>query len=222
MSATEITPEQQAILDELYASVLEGEQERCAAAAEQSLAAGIAPLTAIEKGLTPGIREVGDRFGRMELFLPEMVLSARAMQAAVAILEPHFGAGEGIRKGTVVIGTVKGDIHDIGKNIVKALLKVNGFTVIDLGRDVPLTQFIDVAEKEGAQIVGMSGLLSTSLPLMRDTIRLMHDDQVRQKYKVLIGGGPTSQDYANKIGADGYADTAYEAVLLCNRLVGRE
>ena len=222
MSTSEITPEQQAILDELYASVLEGEQERCAAAAEKSLTAGIPPLTAIEKGLTPGIREVGDRFGRMELFLPEMVLSARAMQAAVAIMEPHFAAGDVIQKGTVVIGTVKGDIHDIGKNIVKALLKVNGYNVIDLGRDVPLTQFIDVAEKEGAQIVGMSGLLSTSLPLMRDTIRLMHDDQVRQKYKVLIGGGPTSQDYASKIGADGYADTAYEAVLLCNRLMGRE
>jgi corrinoid protein of di/trimethylamine methyltransferase len=222
MSNAELSPEQQAILGDLADAVLNGDQERCAAAAEKSLASGIPPLTAIERGLTPGIREVGDRFGRLELFLPEMVLSAKAMQAAVAILEPHFAAEDAAKKATVVIGTVKGDIHDIGKNIVKALLQVNGYKVIDLGRDVALTDFIDVAEKEGAAIVGMSGLLSTSLPLMRDTIRLMHDDEVREKYKVLIGGGPTSQEYADKIGADGYADTAYEAVLLCNRLLGHQ
>jgi corrinoid protein of di/trimethylamine methyltransferase len=222
MSDAEVSAEHQAILGELYAAVLNGDQERCAAAAENSLSAGIPPLTAIEQGLTPGIREVGDRFGRLELFLPEMVLSAKAMQAAVAILEPHFAAQDTTPKATVVIGTVKGDIHDIGKNIVKALLQVNGYRVVDLGRDVALTEFVDAAEKESAVIVGVSGLLSTSLPLMRDIIRLMHDDSVRHKHKVLIGGGPTSQEYADKIGADGYANTAYEAVLLCNRLLGRE
>lgn len=217
---SEKTEEQQAVLRELYDSVLQGDEERCRAAAERSLELGIPPLTAIAQGLTPGIREVGERFGRMELFLPEMVLSARAMQAAVGFLEPYFGAADSIKKGTVVIGTVKGDIHDIGKNITKALLEVNGYDVIDLGRDVPLTSFIDEAERVGAQIIGMSGLLSTSLPLMRDTVRLMKDDNVRQKYKVIIGGGPTSKEYADKIGADGYADTAYQAVLLCHRLLG--
>jgi corrinoid protein of di/trimethylamine methyltransferase len=210
------------ILRELHDSVVEGDDERCVAAAERSLEAGMLPLDAIEQGLTPGIREVGDRFGRMELFLPEMVLSARAMQGAIAVLEPHFAAGETTVKGKVVIGTVKGDIHDIGKNIAKVLLTVNGYEVIDLGRDVPLTDFIDISEKEEAQIIGMSGLLSTSLPLMRDTIQLMHDDEVRDKYKVIIGGGPTSQAYADRIGADGYADTAFEGVDLCDRLVGIE
>jgi trimethylamine corrinoid protein len=217
---SERTEEQEAVLHELYASVLEGDDERCGLAAEKALQVGLAPLAAIEGGLTPAIREVGDRFGRLELFLPEMVLSAKAMQAAVAVLEPHFDSGGALKKGTVLIGTVKGDIHDIGKNITKALLKVNGYDVIDLGRDVALTTFVDEAERVGAKIIGMSGLLSTSLPLMRDTIRLLHDDNVREKYKVIIGGGPTSQEYADKIGADGYADTAYQAVLLCNQLLG--
>lgn len=218
----EVSQEQQEILDELYAAVLAGEEDRCVAATERALEASIRPLTAIEGGLTPGIREVGDRFGRMEMFLPEMVLSAAAMQSAIEILEPHFAEGESATKGKVVIGTVKGDIHDIGKNIARALLSVNGYEVIDLGRDVNLTDFVDEAEKVGADIIGMSGLLSTSLPLMRDTIQLMHDDGVREKYRVIIGGGPTSQDYADQIGADGYADTAFDGVDLCDRLIGAE
>ena len=215
----EATNEQQAILDELYEAVIEGNTDRCVDAAERSLEADIPPLAAIEGGLTLGIREVGDRFGRMEMFLPEMVLSAEAMQGAVGVLEPHFASGESYDKGTVILGTVKGDIHDIGKNIVKALLTVNGYQVIDLGRDVPLTDFIDRAEDEDADIVAMSGLLTTSLPLMRDTIRLMEDDGVRDKYRVIIGGGPTSQEYADSIGADGYANTAFDGVELCDQLL---
>ncbi len=218
----EVSGKQREILRDLHESVLQGDDERCAAAAERSLGAGIPPLVSIEEGLALGIREVGDRFARMDMFLPEMVLSARAMQAAIAVLEPNFSKGDHFEKGKVVIGTVKGDIHDIGKNIAKVLLTVNGYTVIDIGRDIPLTQFIDVAEKEGADIIGMSGLLSTSLPLMRDTIQLMHDDGVREKYRVIIGGGPTSQRYADEIGADGYADTAFEGVNLCDWLLGVE
>lgn len=210
------------ILQQMYDAVIAGDEEECVAAAEASLEAGVRPITSIEGGLTPGIREVGDRFGRMEMFLPEMVLSAKAMQAAVGILEPHFAEGENESKGKVIIGTVKGDIHDIGKNIARALLTVNGYDVIDLGRDVDLTEFVDVAEKEGAAIIGMSGLLSTSLPLMRDTIQMLKDDEVREKYQVIIGGGPTSQEYADQIGADGYADTAFDGVDLCDRLLGIE
>lgn len=217
-----VSAEQREILEELFDAVLKGDEDRCAAAAEKSLEADIPPLTSIEQGLTPGIREVGDKFGRMEMFLPEMVLSANAMQKAVGVLEPHFGAGENEPKGKVIIGTVKGDIHDIGKNIARALLTVNGYDVIDLGRDVDLTDFIDVAEKEGADIIGMSGLLSTSLPLMRDTIKMMHDDEVREKYQVIIGGGPTSQDYADQIGADAYAGTAFDGVDICDRMMGVE
>jgi corrinoid protein of di/trimethylamine methyltransferase len=212
--------DQRAILDELYEAVITGDRESCVDAAERSLEAQLPPIVSIEGGLTPGIREVGDRFGRMEMFLPEMVLSAEAMQGAIGVLEPHFGAGDSYQKGTVILGTVKGDIHDIGKNIVRALLTVNGYQVIDLGRDVALTDFVDRAEDEKADIVAMSGLLTTSLPLMRDTIRLMNDDGVREKYRVIIGGGPTSQEYADGIGADGYANTAFDGVELCDRLMG--
>ena len=214
------TAEQAQLLADFREAVIAGDQDRCVDLAERSLELEIAPIVAIEEGLTPGIREVGDRFGRMEMFLPEMVLSAEAMQSAIGVLEPHFGADERVEKGKIIIGTVKGDIHDIGKNIAKALLTVNGYEVVDLGRDVALTDFVDTAEAQGADIIGMSGLLSTSLPLMRDTIRLMDDDEVRDKYKVIIGGGPTSQDYADSIGADGYADTAFEGVELCDRLLG--
>ena len=222
MADSNRTDAERALLTEMYDGVLAGDEGKCVAAAEAAIEAGIPPLVSIEEGLTPGIREVGDRFGRMEMFLPEMVLSANAMQAAVGVLEPHFAEGDATSKGKIIIGTVKGDIHDIGKNIARALLTVNGYDVIDLGRDVDLTEFVDVAEKEGADIIGMSGLLSTSLPLMRDTIRLMHDDEVRDKYQVIIGGGPTSQEYADQIGADAYAETAFDGVELCDRMMGVE
>lgn len=222
MTNSNRTDEERALFTEMFDAVIAGDEERCVVAAEAALEVGLPPLAVIEEGLTPGIREVGDRFGRMEMYLPEMVLSAGAMQAAVDVLEPHFAEDESITKGLIIIGTVKGDIHDIGKNIARALLTVNGYEVIDLGRDVALTDFVDVAEKEGADIIGMSGLLSTSLPLMRDTIHLMEDDEVRDKYQVIIGGGPTSQEYANQIGADGYAETAFDGVDLCDRLLGIE
>ncbi len=222
MADSNRTDAEKALLSEMYDGVIAGDEDKCVAAAEASIEAGIAPLVSIEEGLTPGIREVGDRFGRMEMFLPEMVLSANAMQAAVGVLEPHFAEGDNAKKGKIIIGTVKGDIHDIGKNIARALLTVNGYDVIDLGRDVDLTDFIDVAEKEGVDIIGMSGLLSTSLPLMRDTIKMMHDDEVREKYQVIIGGGPTSQEYADQIGADAYAETAFDGVDICDRMMGVE
>jgi 5-methyltetrahydrofolate--homocysteine methyltransferase len=216
----EIEVGEKRILQELFDAVLEGDSDRARAAAQRSLEAGIPPLTAINEGLTPGIREVGDRFGRLEMFLPEMVLSADAMEAAVAVLEPHFSRHDAQKKGKVLIGTVKGDIHDIGKNIVIALLKVNGYEVIDLGRDVPATDFIDKAVAAQAEIVGMSALLTTSLPIMRDVIQMMVEEGVRERFKVLIGGGPTGQEFADQIGADGYGANAYEAVRLCDRMLG--
>ncbi len=122
--------------------------------------------------------------------------------------------------GKIVIGTVAGDIHDIGKNIVIALLKVNGYEVIDLGRDVPATDFIDKAVEAKAQIIGMSALLTTSLPIMRDVLQMMAEEGVRDRFKVLIGGGPTGQEFADQIGADGYGANAYEAVRLCDHFLG--
>ncbi|MEN8241389.1 MAG: corrinoid protein [Chloroflexota bacterium] len=209
------------IFKAFYDSVLEGNSSAAVDAAKKSLEAGISPLDAIQQGMSPGIKEVGERFGRNEMFLPEMVASADAMEAAMEILEPHFEGDEGEHKGKILIGTVQGDIHDIGKNIVIALLKVNGFEVIDVGRDIASTDFIDKAIDQEVEIIGLSGLLTTSLPMMRDIIQMLIDDGVRDQYKVIIGGGPTSQDYADEIGADGYGETAYSAVELCNQLVGK-
>jgi 5-methyltetrahydrofolate--homocysteine methyltransferase len=208
------------ILKGMYKAVLEGDADQARDLATQSLELGIPPLTVINNGMTPAIREVGDRFGRGEMFLPEMVVSADAMQAALKILEPHFEGDRGIKKGKILVGTVKGDIHDIGKNIVIALLKVNGYEVIDIGRDVASTEFVDKAIELNVDVIGLSGLLTTSLPMMRDIIQMLDDDGVRERFKIIIGGGPTSQDYADSIGADGYGKTAYNAVELCNQITG--
>jgi corrinoid protein of di/trimethylamine methyltransferase len=208
------------ILQQLYDGVLQGNKAKTVDAAEQSLQANIVPLQAIEEGMTPAIKEVGDRFGRMEMFLPEMVASADAMEAGLGVLEPHFEGDEGSKKGKVLIGTVQGDIHDIGKNIVIALLKVNSFEVADIGRDIPSTEFVDKTIDLGSQIIGLSGLLTTSMPMMRDVIQMLEDDGVRDQYKVIIGGGPTSQEYADEIGADGYGESAFSAVELCSQLIG--
>ena len=212
--------EKNEILEGLQKAVIEGDAEKVVALAKESIAAGISPLESIEGGLTPGIGEVGDAFGRGEMFLPEMVASAEAMEAAMGILEPHFVGDEAKKKGLVLVGTVKGDIHDIGKNIVIALLKVNGYEVVDLGRDVPSADFVDKAIDMKADVVGISGLLTTSLPMMRDIIQMMVEDEVRDEIKVIIGGGPTSQEYADEIGADGYGDTAYNAIQLCDKILG--
>ena len=220
MNIINLSESQQALMKGLYAAVIEGDEEKCVEFAQKTYAAEIPPLYVIEHCLTPAVREVGEAFNRMELFLPEMLTSAEAMKAAVQELQPYFDKKDQETKGTIVLGTVKGDIHDIGKNIFQALLDVNGYRVIDVGRDIPPTTFIDQAESMGANIIAMSGLLSTSLSMMRDTIQILVDDGIRDKYIVIIGGGPTSQMFAEEIGADGYADTAYEGVLLCNRLLG--
>ena len=200
------------ILKQLFESVLQGNRTGTAEAAKKGLDANISPLVLIEQGMTPAIKEVGDRFGCGEMFLPEMVSSAEAMEAGLQILEPYFGKAQQQKKSRILIGTVQGDIHDIGKNIVIALLKVNGFEVIDIGRDVPSATFVDKAIDLGVEIIGLSGLLTTSLPMMRDVIQMLDQDGVRDRFKVMIGGGPTSQAYADKIGADGYGETAFSAV----------
>jgi 5-methyltetrahydrofolate--homocysteine methyltransferase len=206
------------ILKQLYDAVFQGNPASTKELAKQGLDAGLSPLEMIEQGMTPAIKEVGDQFGAGEMFLPEMVASAEAMEAGLQVLEPHLGQAQGPKKSRILIGTVQGDIHDIGKNIVIALLKVNGFEVIDIGRDVPSTVFVDKSIDLDVEIIGLSGLLTTSMPMMRDVIQLLEQDGVRNRFKVMIGGGPTSQAFADKIGADGYGETAFNAVALSNQL----
>ncbi len=212
--------EQKRILSALADSVIDGNAEAAEQLAKESLELGIPPVTALEEGLTVGIREVGDRFGRGEAYLPEMVLGAEAMQAGIAVLEPHLGEEGARKKGRILIGTVQGDIHDIGKNIAAAVLSVNGYEVIDIGRDVSPIAFVDAIAGNGADIVGMSCLLTTSLPYMTEIIELLEETGVRDRYKLIIGGGPTNQQFADKIGADGYAETAADGVTLCDDLLG--
>ena len=214
--------EQDTILRGMYDAVVAGDEATAVEFAEKSIEAGIPAIRSLHEGLTAGIKEIGERFGAGELYLPEMVLAADAMEAAVAVLQPHLGDVEVETKGTVVIATVKGDIHDIGKNIAAAVLGVNGYNVVDVGRDVSPEAMVDAAIANEADIVGMSALMTTSLPYLAETIELMEQDGVRDQFKVIIGGGPTNQMYADEIGADGYGNTAMDGVDLCDRLVGIE
>src|SRR4030042_2552023 len=175
------------ILKQLFDTILQGNSASIVQIAKNGLDAGLSPLIMIEQGMTPAIKEVGDRFGNGEMYLPEMVSSAETMEAGMQILEPHLGQSQGPKKSRILIGTVQGDIHDIGKNIVIALLKVNGFEVIAIGRDVPSTVFVDKAVDLGVEIIGLSGLLTTSFPMMRDVIQMLEQDGVRERFKVLIG-----------------------------------
>ncbi|HDM92772.1 MAG TPA: cobalamin-binding protein [Candidatus Korarchaeota archaeon] len=215
--------EGEAILKGLAQAVIDGDEDKAREFAKKAIEAGIEPLCAIKEGLMTGMKVVGDKFARLEIYLPEVLLAADAMKAALEILEPLVvkEEKEKITLGKVVIGTIQGDIHDIGKNIVAMLLKANGFEVYDLGRDVPVDEFINKAEEVGADIIAVSTLLSTSMPYMEDLIRLLKDRGLREKYKVMVGGGPVTREFAEEIGADGYGDNAEEAVEVAKKLLGR-
>jgi corrinoid protein of di/trimethylamine methyltransferase len=209
------------ILDRLANAIIDGDCDKAEEAARDALAAHIPPLVAIEQGANKGMQVISDRFSKYEIFLPELILAGDAMNAALPILLESLSAAEakGLRQGKVVIATVTGDIHDIGKNIVSALLTVNGFEVFDLGVNVEVKQIIRKAEEVKADIIALSTLLSTSLPYQKDVVRYLEDAGKRDRYFVIVGGGPVAPDWAKTIGADGYGRTAAHAVELCKRLV---
>jgi corrinoid protein of di/trimethylamine methyltransferase len=206
----------------IYQGIVDGDQEAVVEAVRAALADGEAPLCLIEEVLNPALKDVGDRFDSGEMYLPELILAAEAMQGAIAILQPILEANKQQidSPGRVAMATVQGDIHDIGKNIVCALLRANGFVVLDLGRDVPPAAIIDKAEEFKADIIGMSALLSTTLPYCRDTVRLLEERGLRARYKVFVGGGPVTPEFAQEIGA-GYAPHAEAAVTGMLRAMGR-
>jgi trimethylamine corrinoid protein len=203
------------ILEKLRISVINGDIEAAEAAAKEAINIGLDPLEAIEEGLSKGIREVGDKFEKLELFLPDMIQAAEAMSRAIAILEEKISFKEYSEKdrGVVIIGTVEGDIHDIGKNIVVALLKANGFKVYDLGKDVPSIKFIEKAEEVNADVIAISALLSSTMIKQEEIIKMLKDMNLRNKYMVIVGGAPVTEEWARKIGADAYGKTANEGVL---------
>jgi trimethylamine corrinoid protein len=212
-----------ATADEIYArmqnSIEEYDEAAAAAAAEEAVAAGLDPVEAVEKGFAGAIRELGEAFDRMDIFLPQLVMAADAMKAGVTVLEEAMAASGGKleRKGKVVLGTVEGDIHDIGKTVVGAMLQANGYEVHDLGVDVPSTRFVQAAEDLDANIIALSALLSTTMLYQRDVLELLQGKGLRSKYFVIVGGAPVSQDWADEIGADAYALHAVEAVNVLNK-----
>jgi len=214
--------------DDLYQkmadSVITGDAESSAALAHQSLELAIPPLESIDNGFVKGIRVVGDRFGAGELFLPELVMSAEAMKAALAILEPELAKGTSVREsqGAVLACTVQGDIHDIGKRIVCTMLSANGFTVVDLGVNVKIDRFVQEIKTRKPDIVAMSALLTTTAPNQGKVIKLLQKEGIRDQYIVMVGGAPTSLGWSKEIGADGYGENATEAVRVAKELMAKK
>jgi corrinoid protein of di/trimethylamine methyltransferase len=206
-------------LVELGQAVLDGDEERASGAAVRALKAGLSPLEAIDSGLVPGIQKAGRFWDEGEYFLPELVASAQAMKAAMAILQPALSGARSTKAAVkVVIGTVQGDIHDIGKTLVATLLSANGFEVFDEGADVPLSRFIQRAKEVDADLLCASALLTTTMSLQRDLVLAAREAGL--KAKVCVGGAPVTNEWAKAIGADGFADNAVAAVALARSLVG--
>ena len=203
----------------LYDAVVNGDAKSSLAITQQALAEGVDPLRLVNDYMVPAMDEVGRRFEANEYFVPELLISARAMKAALEVIRPLLVARGDKPVGRVAIGTVKGDLHDIGKNLVASLLEGGGFEVIDLGVNVAPEKFIEVINTRQANIVAMSALLTTTMPAMRTTIEALKKAGVRDKVKVLIGGAPITQKYADEIGADGYSENAVGAVALAKRAV---
>ncbi len=205
-------------LKELHDAVIRGDAQASQSVTRQALAEGIDPLVLVNQYMIPAMDEVGRRFECSEYFVPELLISARAMKAALELIRPLLTARGDEPLGRVAIGTVKGDLHDIGKNLVASLLEGGGFEVIDLGVNVSPEKFIATVKERKANIVAMSALLTTTMPSMKSTIEALKQAGVRNQVKVLVGGAPITQRYAEEIGADGYSDSAVGAVALAKRV----
>ena len=201
------------LLQKIAGELEQGNDESVAALTQSALDESMEPELVLEEGLIAGMNVVGERFRTHEIFLPDVLLAARAMNAGLAILEPHLGAG-GTResRGKVVIGTIKGDLHDIGKNLVGIMLNGAGFEVIDLGKDVSPEAFVDAADEAGAAVIGMSALLTTTMAGMKDVIGLLKRRGMNGAVRTIIGGAPVTEEFAREIGADGYGFDAANAV----------
>jgi 5-methyltetrahydrofolate--homocysteine methyltransferase len=207
-------------LSELYDAILKGNRDKAVKTTEAALAEGVDPQEIVTKYMIPAMDEVGKRFECNEYFVPELLIAARAMKACLEKVKPLLVAAGAKPSGRVAIGTVKGDLHDIGKNLVAAMLEGGGFEIIDLGVDVSPERFAEAVKDKGANIVCLSALLTTTMPSMKSTIEALKEAGLRGKAKVMIGGAPVTQQYADEIGADGYSENAAGAVNLARRLVG--
>ena len=211
----------QDILSQISQAVLVGEPEETVELTRHALSAGVEPMTIIRQGLMIGMNQVGENFASGEYFLPDLIIAADCMQDAMELLEPELVKRQQAVEtaGTVVLGTVKGDIHEIGKSLVGTMLSANGFKVHDLGVDVETQQFIEKVKETGATIVGLSALLTTTMTVQKEVIQALVDAGLREQVKVVVGGAPVTKDWAKEIGADGYAEDAMGAVKIVGVLV---
>jgi 5-methyltetrahydrofolate--homocysteine methyltransferase len=204
----------------LAEAVINGNREEAVRLTQEAINEGLSPETILNEGLVAGMTVVGEKFKRNEFYVPEVLIAARAMKSAMELLRPLLVETGVEPRGTVVLGTVQGDLHDIGKNLVGMMLEGGGYRVIDLGVDVAPEKFVEAAREHNAQIIGLSALLTTTMPGMRDVIEALKASGMRDQVAVMIGGAPVTQDYADEIGADGYAPDAASAVDKANELVG--
>ena len=204
---------------EIIATLVEGDEGKLVNLMRSALDEGIAAKEILDKGLMAGMDIVGEKMEAEEMFIPEVLRSAHTMSAAIEILKPLLSQVDIEAGGKVVIGTVQGDMHDIGKNLVVMMLESAGFDVYDLGADVSPERFVEEIKEKGANILGLSALLTTTMPMMTATIRAVEEAGIRDKVKIMIGGAPVTQDFADEIGADGYAYDAGSAIRVAKRLV---
>ncbi|MEE9248098.1 MAG: corrinoid protein [Dehalococcoidia bacterium] len=204
----------------LSAYIIKGNAKAAAEWTQRALSEGMDPLAIVNQGLIPGMDVVGEKFKNFEYYLPDMLVSARAMKGTMALLKPLLADVKGAATSRAVIGTVKGDLHDIGKNLVGIMLEGAGFEVIDLGTDVEPEAFLKAVEEHQPQMLCLSALLTTTMPNMKATIQLLEQSEVRPQVKIMIGGAPVTEGYASSIGADGYAAEAASAVEKAKELVG--
>ena len=214
------TPMEDIIISTIYESILEGDRDTATASVEQALEAGLDPTVILQDGMIAAMKEVGRLFEEGDYFVPEMLIAARAMQSGLAVLKPYLVDADIKPAGTVAVGTVKGDLHDIGKNLVAMMLEGAGFIIYDLGTDVAPEKFVTAIQENEVDVVALSALLTTTMPGMDKTIKAISGAGLREKVKIIVGGAPVTQEYAERIGADGFAPDASSAVTVTESLLG--
>jgi len=212
----------QEILDKLARGVRDMDEELTVAAAQEALQKNIGALQAINEGLVTGMNEAGSLYNAEEYFVPELLMCSDAMYAGLDVLTPHIERSNEVSRAKVVIGVIEGDTHDIGKNLVKLMVEVGGFEIYDLGRDVPLASFVAKVKEVKADVLCLSTLMSTTMEGMAEVIELLRKEGLREQVAVMVGGGPISQAFADRIGADGYSENAIGAVELARQLVAQK